>query len=91
MTGFLHELAQGLRGREQMLEGHAHHPIFDTKQGVPLRTEYDGLVKDVRAFSAKVTKAQNKGKDYDEHFEHEIKGDHEKLVVKIDAWSKKLS
>jgi len=90
MSEFLHKLAEGLRSREKLLEDHSEHPAFDSADGSALKKEYDALLDEVRAFSEKLEKAQDKGSDFDEHFEHEIGDEHNRISVKIDAWAKKL-
>ena len=90
MSKFMHNLAEALRGREKLLEDHSTHPVLETEAGKPLKAEYDELLSEIKAFSEKLEKAQEKGKDIDEHFEREIGDDHNRISVKIDAWAKKL-
>ena len=90
MTSFMHELAQGLRTREQYLEEHSKHPIFEKEESGSLRQDYDALVSDLKAFYDRIDKLMASGEDYDEHFEREIKTEHERLSLKIDTWEKKL-
>ena len=78
------------RSREKLLEDHSEHPVFDSAEGASLKAEYDELVKEVQAFSRKIEKAQDKGGDFDEHFEREVGDEHNRISVKIDAWAKKL-
>jgi len=91
MTRFMHKLAEGLRTREQYLEEHSDHPIFETDEGSVHKREYDDLVSELKDFSARVEKLTATGKNYDEHFEHEINHELESLSVKIDAWKKDIT
>lgn len=90
MTSFLHKLVEELRTREQYLEDHSAHPVFDTDESGAFKQEYDKLKAELDSFNQRVQKASDAGDDFDEHFEREIKGEHQLLSVKIDTWSKKL-
>ena len=90
MSKFLHKLAEGLRAREQYLEEHSAHPIFDTEQGSPFKEDYDALLDEVKDFSTHVADLAASGEDYDEHFEREISDKNEHLSIKIDTWAKGL-
>lgn len=87
---FLSKLAEGLRSREKSLEDHNDHPTFEADHNDVLKSEFDTLRDEVKAFREKVEKAQNSGEDYDEHFEKKIEDEHQKLSIKIDAWGEKL-
>ncbi|MFC4347639.1 hypothetical protein ACFO5Q_07245 [Kordiimonas lipolytica] len=90
MTGFMHKLAEELRAREQYLEEHSEHPIFDNDENGAYKQEYDKLVSELKAFSDRIEQAQEKGEDFDEKFEREIKDEHNHLKVKVESWSKKI-
>ncbi len=90
MISFMHKLAEGLRSREQYLEDHSVHPIFDGEDGDSIKEEYLNLLSDLKEFSERVDQLTAVGKEYDEHFIRNIKNEHEKLSVRIDAWAKKI-
>lgn len=90
MSNFMHKLAEGLRVREQYLEDHSSHPVFDAKDANSFREEYEVLVTEVRDFSARLQRLAATGQDYDEHFIREIRDRNDHLSIKIDAWAKKL-
>ncbi|SDD64757.1 hypothetical protein [Kordiimonas lacus] len=90
MTTFMHRLVEELRAREQYLEEHSEHPIFDNDESGEYKRDYDKLVAELKAFNDRVVKAQEKGETFDEHFEREIKDEHNHLKVKVESWSKKL-
>ena len=90
MSKFLHKLAEGLRSREKLLEDHSEHSAFEGDNGVTLRAEYEELLDEVRAFSARIEQAEADGREVDEHFEREIGDEHNRISVKIDAWASKL-
>lgn len=91
MTSFLHKLVEELRTREQYLEDHSAHPVFDTDEGSSFKQEYDKLKAELDDFNARLRKAREAGVEFDEHFEREITGEHQQLSLKIDSWSKKLT
>ena len=86
----MHKLAEGLRTREQYLEDHSEHPVFETDRGHDIKSEYNDLVADLKAFSERVETLEKEGVDFDEHFERDINKELEHLSVKIDTWSKKI-
>jgi predicted nucleic acid-binding Zn-ribbon protein len=86
----MHRLVEELRAREQYLEEHSEHPIFDNDESGEYKRDYDKLVAELKAFNDRVVKAQEKGESFDEHFEREIKDEHNHLKVKVESWSKKL-
>ncbi len=90
MTSFMHKLAEGLRTREQYLEEHSEHPIFETEEGDIFKEQYDGLVAELKEFSNRIGDLAKSGEDFDEHFEREISDSNEHLSIKIDAWAKNL-
>ena len=90
MSQFIHRLAEGLRTREQFLEDHSEHPVFEADGGQDIKSEYNALVSDLKAFSERVSVLEKKGEGFDEHFEREISDELEHLSVKIDTWSKKV-
>ncbi len=90
MSTFMHKLAEGLRTREQYLEDHSEHPVFETDTGQDIKSEYNDLVADLKAFSDRVAALEKEGVDFDEHFERDINKELEHLSVKIDTWSKKI-
>lgn len=88
MSKFMHKLAEGLRTREQYLEEHNAHPIFDTEAGSRFKTEYDDLIGELKSLSSRIETLVATGENYDEHFEREISDENQKLFVKIDSWAK---
>lgn len=88
MTNFLHKLAEGLRAREQYLEDHTDHPVFEADRGSEFKDQYDALVAEVKTFTERLEELAAAGKDYDEHFERKISDEHHNLSVKIDSWVK---
>ncbi|VAW01989.1 hypothetical protein MNBD_ALPHA01-1821 [hydrothermal vent metagenome] len=90
MTSFMHKLAEGLRTREQYLEEHSEHPIFETEEGDIFKEQYDDLVTELKEFSNRVGDLAAAGEDFDERFEREISDSNEHLSIKIDAWAKNL-
>ncbi|MCJ9428788.1 hypothetical protein [Kordiimonas marina] len=89
MSEFLHRLAEELRVREKFMEDHSTTPAFQ-QGGQESRLEFDRLLNDLKAFVEQVTKARDSGKDFDVHFEREIKERAEKMQMRIEAWSKTL-
>ena len=87
MATFLHNLMEGLKGREQMLEDKLSD-IEEAKADDQYVQEYRDLQKDLTSFKQRVADLQAEGKDFDEHFERMIKDDHRQLEVRIDTWSK---
>ena len=90
MSDFMHKLAESLRVREQYLEDHSSHPVFNSKEGKGFREDYEALVAEVKEFSDRVRGLAAAGKEYDEHFTREISDENDHLSVKIDAWARKL-
>ncbi len=90
MTSFMHKLAEGLRSREQYLEDHSVHPIFNGEDGDSIKEEYLNLLSELKDFSERVDRLTAIGKEYDEHFIRNIKNEHENLSIRIDAWAKKI-
>lgn len=90
MSKFMHKLVEGLRTREKFLEDHSAHPVFEAEEGQDLKSEYNQLVADLKAFSERVETLQKEGRDFDEHFEREVNAELEHLSVKIDSWSKNI-
>lgn len=88
MSKFMHKLAEALRAREQYLEDHSAHPVFESEKESNFKRDYDILVSELKTFSDLVTKFSGTGEDYDEHFERKINDEHKQLSVKIDAWVK---
>lgn len=88
MGTFLHNLMEGLRGREKFLEDKLERAPATAKDDDTYMTEYKTLQKDLDEFKKRVSDLQEKGEDYDEHFERKIKDDHRQLEVKIDTWAK---
>lgn len=88
MGTFLHNLMEGLRGREKFLEDKVKDmPVAETSDDAFV-TEYKTLQSELDAFKNRLAELQEKGEDYDEHFERKIKDDHRELEVKIDSWAK---
>jgi len=87
MTTFMHKLAEGLRTREQYLEEHSDHPIFETEEGDLFKRDYDKLIAEIKEFSTRVDQLVAEGKDFDEHFEREISDENQNLFLKIDQWA----
>lgn len=87
MGTFLHNLMEGLRGREQFLEDKLS-ALEEAKADEQYVQEYRDLQKDLGTFKKRVADLQAEGKDFDEHFERKIKDDHRELEVRIDTWSK---
>jgi len=90
MGQFMHKLAEALRTREKYMEDHSDHPVFETDEGNDFKAEYDDLVSELKDLNGRIDKLIAEGKDYDEHFEREIKDEHQKLTVKIDSWAKNI-
>lgn len=88
MATFLHNLMEGLRGREQFLEDKAEKLSAEAKGDDAYMQEYKTLQEDLSAFKKRVSELQEAGDDYDEHFERKIKDDHRQLEVKIDTWAR---
>ncbi len=91
MSTFLHNLMEGLRGREKFLEQKMSDIIAKKKDDEPYSTQYDSLQRELGSFRKKITAFQDSGEEYDEHFERKIKDDHRQLEIKIDAWAKSFS
>ena len=91
MATFLHNLMEGLRGREKFLEQTMSDIIAQKKSKEPYEAQYNALQKEIGEFRNKVSGLQETGKDYDEHFETKIKDAHQQLEIKIDAWAKSWS
>ncbi|MBO6503647.1 MAG: hypothetical protein JJ850_13410 [Kordiimonadaceae bacterium] len=87
MATFLHNLMEGLRGREQFLEDKLS-ALEEAKADEQYVQEYRDLQNDLGNFKKRVADLQAEGKDFDEHFERKIKDDHRELEVRIDTWSK---
>lgn len=87
MATFLHNLMEGLRGREKFLEQKMSDIIAQKKSKSPYEEQYNSLQKEIDDFKNKIADLQETGRDYDEHFERKIKDDHQRLEVKIDAWA----
>lgn len=90
MNEFMHNLVENLRVREQYLEDHSAHPVFESAKGSDLKNDYDILVSEIKSFSDLIEKYAAKGEEFDEHFERKIGDETEKLSVKIDAWATTL-
>ena len=91
MTEFLHTLAQELRSREQYLEDHNDHPVFDNDTGERLRRDFEALVARVKDFARVVEEAHMRGDDIDLHFKEKIADESQKIKVEISTWRKTLS
>ncbi|VAV86534.1 hypothetical protein MNBD_ALPHA02-2281 [hydrothermal vent metagenome] len=90
MSNFMHKLAESLRAREQYLEDHSAHPVFENKDENAFALEYEALKDELKAFSDLVKKLADRGQAFDETFERKIESEHEQLSVKIEAWAKEL-
>lgn len=90
MSTFLHNLMEGLRGREQFLEDKASS-ILATQADELRQKEIQSLRAELKDFKERIKKLQESGESYDEHFERSIKDDHRQLEVRIDSWSKSVS
>ena len=90
MSKFMHKLVEALRTREQYLEDHSAHPVFESAVGNDFKREYDVLVSELKTFFDLIEKFAETGEDYDEHFERKINDQHKQLSIKIDAWAKTL-
>lgn len=88
MGTFLHRLMEGLRGREQFMEGKDASMPTAIRESDTYMKEYKALQSDLEAFREKVAGLQEKGGDYDEHFERKIEDDHRALEVRIDTWAR---
>lgn len=88
MGKFLHNLMEGLRGREQFLEDKVSKMPEQAKDDDAYMAEYVALQQDLDAFKKRVADLQEEDADYDEHFERKINDDHRELEVKIDTWAK---
>lgn len=88
MGKFLHDLMEGLRGREKFLEDKIGTTPAESKDDDSFMAEYKSLQDEVDAFKQRIEDLQAKGEDYDEHFERKIKDDHHRLEVRIDSWAK---
>ncbi len=88
MGNFLHNLMEGLRGREQFLENRVNDLPSNAKDNDAYMKEYKALQSDLDDFKKRVAELQDKGEDYDEHFERKIEDDHRQLEVKIDTWAR---
>lgn len=88
MATFLHNLMEGLRGRERFLEQKLSDIIAKKKTEDPYMVKYEALRDELKTFQEKIVAFQESGKDYDEHFERKIKDEHQQLEIKIDTWSK---
>ena len=91
MATFLHNLMEGLRGREKFLEETMSDIVSRKKTEESYQAQYNALQKEIGEFKNKVANMQELGKDYNEHFERKIKAAHEQLEIKIDAWAKSWS
>lgn len=91
MTTFLHNLMEGLRGREKYLEEKMSDIIAKKKHAEPYMIQLQSLQGELNKFKQKISDLQAEGKDYDEHFESKIKDDKQHLEIKIDAWAKSWS
>ncbi|NOZ65949.1 MAG: hypothetical protein GXP00_05550 [Alphaproteobacteria bacterium] len=90
MSNFMHKLAEGLRAREQYLEDHSAHPVFENKDENAFALKYEALKDELKAFSDLVKKLADRGEAFDETFERKIESEHEQLSVRIEAWVKEL-
>lgn len=88
MSDFLHNLAEGLRTREKLLEEHSTSTLFDKPEGGAFKQEYDALMEEIKRFRERIEKAKAAKKDFDEHFERKIDEDNRQLAIKIDTWQK---
>ena len=88
MATFLHNLMEGLRGREKFLEEKLGSSTDLAKENDPYLAECKSLQADLDAFKKRLSDLQAKGEDYDEHFERKITDDHRELEVRIDSWAK---
>ncbi len=88
MATFLHNLMEGLRGREKFLEQKMSDIIAEKKSKDSYVEQYNSLRAELGDFKKKIATFQNSGEDYDEHFERKIKDDHRQLEIKIDTWAK---
>lgn len=91
MATFLHNLMEGLRGREKFLEQKMSDIIAKKKADEPYSVKYDSLQRELRDFRDKIAELQESGKEYDEHFERKIKDDHRQLEIKIETWAKSFN
>lgn len=85
MGEFLHRLAEELRTREQYLEDHNDHPVFDRKDH-DFRAEYEQLLHRLRSFTKKLEHETAKEGDMDLSFADEIEAEGKKLTVQVEAW-----
>lgn len=90
MTRFMHKLAEGLRTREQYLEEHSEHPIFETEVGSRFKTEYNDLVEELKSLCDRIEALAASREGFDENFEREISDEHQRLSVKVDTWAKNI-
>ncbi|PCI46748.1 MAG: hypothetical protein COB49_08070 [Alphaproteobacteria bacterium] len=90
MSKFMHKLVEALRSREQYLEDHSTHPVFESAEGSDFKQDYENLVSELKEFSGRIKSLAETGEDYDEHFERKINDENEHLSIKIDTWSKSL-
>jgi len=91
MATFLHNLMEGLRGREKFLEQTMSDIIAQKKSKEPYERQYKTLQKEIDEFRKKIADLQETATDYDEHFERSINDANKQLEVKIDAWAKSSS
>ncbi len=91
MATFLHNLMEGLQGREKFLEQTMSNIIAQKKSKEPYQAQYNALQKEISEFRNKISDLQETGEDYAEHFESRIKDAHQQLEIKIDAWAKSWS
>lgn len=91
MATFLHNLMEGLRGREKYLEQKMSDVIAEKKRAEPYMAQLESLQSELDKFKQKISDLHATDKDYDEHFESTIKDDRQELEVKIDAWTKSWS
>ncbi len=91
MATFLHNLMEGLRGREKFLEQKLSDIVAQKKSKEPYETQFNTLQNEIDDFKNKIADLQKTGKDYDEHFERKIKDDQQQLEIRIDACAKSWS
>lgn len=88
MSSFIHNLKEGLQGREKFLEEKFQSLVGKKKDEKSFTAQYDKLQEDLKSFQKRVSKLEAKGEVFDEKFEREIKDDHRHLDLKIEAWAK---
>ena len=86
MGDFFHRLAQEWRAREQYLEDHNEHPLFDTPKGCDFRIEYDDLMVRLNEFVRKVEDAAGSKEPFDLTFKETIEDENRTFAVELEAW-----